>query len=239
MTEKNFSILAFDSSSSCCSAALIAAGVLIGEDMRSGPGNSSALLLSMIDRLLQDAALSADELDCIAVAQGPGSFTGLRVSISTAQGLGFSLNKPLVGISTLEILAAQNMPCDGAVCPMLDARRGQVYTGLFDQGPDGETRARSEECVICPEQWAASLQDPVLLCGSGAQLYQDTIARVCTADYRFAPDMNSRPRAAMLARMALKRCAAGRTLAPAQVLPGYVRRPDAERTADQLLLQKT
>jgi len=235
MTAKPLSVLAFDSSSSCCSAALVIGGVLVGEDMRSGSGNYSALLLAMIDRLLQDAALAACELDCIAVAQGPGSFTGLRVGISTAQGLGFSLGKPLIGVSTLEILASQNMPCAVTVCPMLDARRGQVYTGLFKQSPGGEAVAVSEECVVCPEQWAAELQGPVLVCGSGAQLYQETIQRVCTAKYCFAPDMNARPRAAMLAYIALKRLEAGLTSAPAQVLPAYVRRPDAERNAGRHL----
>jgi tRNA threonylcarbamoyladenosine biosynthesis protein TsaB len=225
MTIKPLSILAFDSSSSCCSAALSVGGVLIGEDMRSGSGNYSVLLLTMIDRLLQDAALAARELDCIAVAQGPGSFTGLRVAIS--------------GVSTLEILAAQNMPCSASVCPMLDARRGQVYTCLFKQGPDGDALAVGEACVISAEQWAAGLREPVLLCGSGAQLYQDAIARVCTAEHHFAPDMNARPRAAMLARIALKRLEAGLVSAPAQVLPGYVRRPDAERAAGQQHLQKS
>lgn len=239
MIEKPLYVLAFDSSSACCSAALTAGDVLIGEDMRSGSGNYSVLLLTMIDRLLRDASIDARELDCIAVAQGPGSFTGLRVGISTAQGLGFSLDKPLVGVSTLEILAAQNIPCSATVCPMLDARRGQVYTCLFKQGPDGDALAVSEEGVVCPEQWAAGLQEPVLLCGSGAQLYRDAIERVCTAGHHFAPDMNARPRAAMLARIALKRLEAGLTQPPAQVLPGYVRRPDAERAAVQGHLQKT
>ncbi len=238
MSDRPLSVLAFDTSSSYCSAALIVDGVLLGEDMRSGPGNYSALLLQMIDRLLRDAGLAAHDLDCIGVAQGPGSFTGLRVGISTAQGLGFSLDKPLVGVSTLEILAAQNMPCAATVCPMQDARRGQVYTGLFNQGPDDEAVVVHAECVICPEQWAASLRGPVLLCGSGALLYQETIKQACTAEYCFAPEMNSRPRAAMLARIALRRCAVGRTRQPAQVLPGYVRRPDAERAAGQHL-QKT
>ena len=206
--------------------------------MRSGAGNYSILLLTMIDRLLRDAGLEAHDLDCIAVAQGPGSFTGLRVGISTAQGLGFSLSKPLVGVSTLEILAAQNMPSGLVVCPMLDARRGQVYTCLFKQGPNGEAAAVSEEVVMCPEQWAAGLQEPVLLCGSGARLYKDTITRVSKAEHHFAPDMNERPRAAMLGRIALKRCAAGLIHPPEQVLPGYVRRPDAERSAVQRDLRK-
>lgn len=231
MTEQPFSILAFDTSTPSCSVALIANGTLVGEDTRSGPGNYSALLLRMIERLMQDAALAISELDCIAVAQGPGSFTGLRVGISTAQGLGFALTKPLIGVSTLEIVATQNMPFAGNVCAMLDARRGQVYTCLF-KGTGNAAAALSEEHVICPEQWASSLQGPVLFCGCGAQVYQETIKRACVAEHYFAPDMNARPRAAMLARIALKRLTAGQGQHPAQVLPGYVRRPDAERAAD-------
>ena len=231
MTGQPFSILAFDTSTPSCSVALIANGTLIGEDTRSGPGNYSALLLRMVARLMQDAALAISELDCIAVAQGPGSFTGLRVGISTAQGLGFALTKPLIGVSTLEIVATQNMPFAGNVCAMLDARRGQVYTCLF-KGTGNAAAALSEEHVICPEQWASSLQGPVLFCGCGAHVYQETIKRACVAEHYFAPDMNARPRAAMLARIALKRLTAGQGQHPAQVLPGYVRRPDAERTAD-------
>ncbi len=232
MIEQARNLLAFDTSTACCSVALIAHGELVGEDTRSGPGNYSALLLRMVDRLLQDAALTINELDCIAVAQGPGSFTGLRVGISTAQGLGFAIDKPLIGISTLEIIAAQNMPFFGKVCPMLDARRAQVYTGLFDQGITNEAKAIHEECVICPEQWASSLQEgPILFCGNGAHVYHETIKRACAARHYFAPDIHARPSAAMLARIALERLAAGQGKQPAQVLPGYVRRPDAERKA--------
>ncbi len=227
MIEQPLTLLAFDTSTTCCSVALIAHGALVGEDTRSGPGNYSALLLRMVDRFLHDAALAINDLDCIAVAQGPGSFTGLRVGISTAQGIGFAINKPRIGVSTLEIVAAQNMPFPGKVCPMLDARRAQVYTGLFEQGT-----AIHEECVICPEQWASSLQEgPILFCGSGAHAYQETIKRACTVEHYFAPDVNARPHAAILARIALERFADGRGNNPAQVLPAYIRRPDAERKA--------
>ncbi len=175
MTAQPFNILAFDTSTTCCSVALIAHGARAVEDTRNGPGNYSALLLQMVDRLLQDASLTIHDINCIAVAQGPGSFTGLRVGISTAQGLGFSLGKPLIGVSTLEIVAAQNMPFPGKICPLLDARRAQVYTSLFD-GTACPATAIHEECVICPKQWATSLQQgPLLFCGNGAQVYQDTI----------------------------------------------------------------
>lgn len=231
MIEQPYTLLAFDTSTACCSVALIADGKLIGEDTRSGPGNYSALLLEMIDRLLQKAALAIHDLDCIAVARGPGSFTGLRVGISTAQGLGFALDKPLIGVSTLEIIATQNMPFNGKICPMLDARRAQVYTGLFE-GTANAATAIHEECVVCPEQWTASLQaGPLLFCGNGAQVYQEAITGACTVEHSFAPDMNAQPQAAMLARIALERLAHGQGKQPAQVLPGYVRRPDAERNA--------
>ncbi len=229
MTAQPFNILAFDTSTTCCSVALIAHGARAVEDTRNGPGNYSALLLQMVDRLLQDASLTIHDINCIAVAQGPGSFTGLRVGISTAQGLGFSLGKPLIGVSTLEIVAAQNMPFPGKICPLLDARRAQVYTSLFD-GTACPATAIHEECVICPKQWATSLQQgPILFCGNGAQVYQETIKQNCGAEHYFAPDTNTNSSAAMLARLALERFAAGEGKQPAQVLPGYVRRPDAER----------
>jgi tRNA threonylcarbamoyladenosine biosynthesis protein TsaB len=230
MTETSRTILAFDTSTPSCSAALLAGETVLGEDTCSGAGNYSALLLQAIDRLLRDAALAIDDIDCIAVAQGPGSFTGLRVGISTAQGLGFALAKPIIGISTLEIVAAQNMPFAGTVCPMLDARRSQVYTCLYEQS-GSEVTAVSEPNVVCPEVWVSSLQGPVLFCGSGAQVYRQAIGQACAAEHSFAPEMNSRPRAAMLARIALRRLMAGQTRQPAQILPCYVRRPDAERAS--------
>lgn len=230
MTEASRTILAVDTSTSSCSAALLAGGTLLGEDTCSGAGNYSAQLLQMVDRLLRDAALVIDDVDCIAIAQGPGSFTGLRVGISTAQGLGFALAKPLVGVSTLEIVASQNMPFAGTVCPMLDARRSQVYTCLYE-GTGNEAKAVSEQRVVCPQQWVSSLQGPVLFCGSGAQAYRQAIGQACAAEHYFAPDMNSRPRASMLAQIALRRLMAGQARQPAQILPCYVRRPDAERAS--------
>lgn len=230
-TGQSLNLLAFDTSTACCSVALIARGELVGEDRRSGAGNYSALLLRMIDRLLGDAGIALGELDCIAVTLGPGSFTGLRVGISTAQGIGTAIDKPLIGVSTLEIIAAQNMPFAGKLCPLLDARRSQVYAGLFEEEAGG-LKALQEESVICPEQWASSLREgPILFCGNGAQVYRETIKQVCTVRHHFAPDMNAAPHAAVLARIALQRFAAGQGKRPAQVLPGYVRRPDAERTA--------
>ena len=232
MTEQSANILAFDTSTHVCSAALIARGTLIGEDVRTGSGNYSALLMRMVDRLLQDAELAVHELDCIAVAQGPGSFTGLRVGISTAQGIGAAIDKPLVGVSTLEIIARQNSPFPGKICPMLDARRSQVYAAIFEGRAEG-IAAIDAACVTCPEKWASSLQQgPVLFCGNGAYVYQETIKQACTVEHSFAPAANARPQAATLAHIALRRFTDGNGKQPEQILPGYVRRPDAERKAD-------
>lgn len=230
MTESSRTILAFDTSTACCSVALLVDGTLLGEDTRSGAGNYSTLLLQMVNRLLQDAALTIHEIDCIAVAQGPGSFTGLRVGISTAQGLGFALTKAVIGVSTLEIIAAQNMPFGGTLCPMLDARRNQIYTCLFE-GTGNEAKAISDKNVVCPEQWVSSLRGPLLFCGNGAQVYRQAIKQACTTEHYFAPDMNSRPQAAMLAHIALNRFVDGKSSQPGHILPCYVRRPDAERAA--------
>ena len=130
MDKKELITLAIDASGQYCSAAITKGWNLVGEQLISGTKNHSELILLIIDELVNSTGIALSDIDIVAVTKGPGSFTGVRTGISTAQGLAFSLDKILVGVSTLEVLAVQSGIDYGYVCPMIDARKKQVYTCL-------------------------------------------------------------------------------------------------------------
>jgi tRNA threonylcarbamoyladenosine biosynthesis protein TsaB len=124
-------ILAIDTSSVAGSIALVEDGLVAGELMVSDVGRHSKWLLGAVDEFLKDQGLEVSEIDLFAVGSGPGSFTGLRIGISTLKGLAWALGRPVIGVSTLEALAMNLSVEDGLVCPLLDARKKQVYSALF------------------------------------------------------------------------------------------------------------
>ena len=125
-------VLGIESASMVASAAIVEDGNLIAEYTVNHKKTHSQTLLPMIDEIVRMTETNLSELDGIAVSAGPGSFTGLRIGSATAKGLGLALGKPLLHISTLEAMAWQLWGCDGLVCPIMDARRGQVYGGAYD-----------------------------------------------------------------------------------------------------------
>ena len=124
--ETNMKILAIDSSGLVASAAILTEENLIAEYTVNYKKTHSQTLLPMIDEIVRMAEVDLKEIDAIALAEGPGSFTGLRIGSSTAKGLGLALGKPIIGVSTLKALAYNLFGTDSLICPMMDARRGQV-----------------------------------------------------------------------------------------------------------------
>ena len=135
-------ILALESSATACSAALCRDGALIAQSFQNSGLTHSRTLLPMVNDLLKNCGETLEGVDVIAVAAGPGSFTGLRIGSATAKGLAFAMEKPIVPVPTLEGLAYQMYGTDALVCPIMDARRNQVYTGLY------EFRSRSAVCAV-------------------------------------------------------------------------------------------
>jgi len=184
-------------------------------------------LLQSIEDLLAKADLEKSALDAIAVVRGPGSFTGLRVGLATAKGLSLAADCPLLGISSLQCLAMQLPFTSMPVCVMLDARKQEVYTALFNWQA-GYAHPVAEERVVKPEKLLADITSETLFVGNGALVYRSLIVRQLAGRAHFAPAFLNLPRAAAAAALALREWQAGRTFSADELMPSYIRPSEAE-----------
>ncbi len=182
-------ILAFESSAKAASAALVRDGRLVSQSLQISGLTHSRTLLPMAEDLLKNCETAIGDVDVFAVAHGPGSFTGVRIGVSTVKGLAWAADKPCVGVSTLEAMAWHGLAAGGTVCPVMDARRQQVYNALFEiRG--GRPERLCDDRPISLEELASELEalpSPVFLLGDGAALtaaYLDKRG----IPYRMAPD---------------------------------------------------
>lgn len=163
-------ILTIDTATTVCSAALVKDGAVQAIKENNEGLNHSVLLAPYIDDLLREHRLDIRDLDAVAVSMGPGSYTGLRIGVSTAKGLCFGAGIPLIAVPTLRALArsvADRIGDDALYCPMLDARRMEVYTALFDRGNRPVTPTRAE--IITPDSFVEQLADrTVYFFGNGS-----------------------------------------------------------------------
>ena len=223
-------ILALESSATAASVALCEDESLIAQSFRDTGLTHSQTLLPMTEELLVHCGLAAADLDLIAVAAGPGSFTGLRIGVSTAKGLAWAAGLPCAGCSTLESMAWQLAGFDGEICAAMDARRHQVYNARF--------RAESGRLVRLTEDRAIALEDLIeelrgtaavqLVLGDGAKLCCDALAGA-GIPARLAPANLRQQTAWGVARMGLELARAGKTVPPEGLVPVYHRLSQAER----------
>ena len=190
------------------------------------PGQPQAgSLLVAIDSVLAETSRGLDQVDLIALSVGPGSFTGLRVGLSTALGLAFEKPLRIAPVSTLAALSLQagERP---RIAPVLDARKRQVYAGLY--APDAA--ALLSDRLADPGEWAESLRGRgrVHLLGSGAELYRERITAALGSDAEFLPESLGRPRAASVGRLGHEIARRGGALPPEQVRLRYLRTADAK-----------
>lgn len=164
--------LAFESSAKAASVALVRDGKLISQYSQCSGLTHSRTLLPMAEDLLKNAELSLDQVELFAVAQGPGSFTGIRIGVSTVKGLAWAGNKPCVGVSTLEAMAWHGLSAGGYICPVMDARRSQVYNALFKIENGRPVRLCQDRAIALPllAGELKELRSPVFLVGDGAEL---------------------------------------------------------------------
>ena len=224
-------ILAFESSAKPASAALVKDGQLLSQYMQCSALTHSRTLLPMAEDMLKNAELRLSDVDLIAVAHGPGSFTGIRIGVSTVKGLAWAAEKPCVGVSTLEAMAWHGLAVGGYICPVMDARRSQVYNALF-KIENGRPVRMTEDRPIALEELAkevTALGAPVFLIGDGAALcfeYFTAHGVPCV----MAPD-NLRWQGVAMA-------AADKTPGNAdELLPVYLRLSQAERERQERLSQ--
>lgn len=220
-------LLTIDTSTNVCSIALTDGPQPVAEYLFSPGRKAAARLVPAILDLMADAGLAIADLDGFGVALGPGSFTGIRVGVAAVKGLALAAGKPAVGFSSLAMLA-QNLPwADCPVCPLFDARKGEVYAGLY--------RCRSlpepiqADRAISPDRLVAGIDGRTLFVGDGADRYRELIAGALGDLAIFAPSSAMQPRASAGALLALK--AFERGLVPPLPLlnPSYLRLSEAEQ----------
>lgn len=224
-------ILALDSSGLVASVAVVQDDVMLAEYTVNYKKTHSQTLLPMLDEVAKMIELDLQTIDAIAIAGGPGSFTGLRIGSATAKGLGLALDKPLIAVPTVDALAWNFCGTDKLICPMMDARRNQVYTGIY--------RFRGEEFVTIQKQYPAAVEEitaklnelgePVLLLGDGIPVYRQLLESLLTIPYQFAPAHQSRQRAGAVAALAIQYAKEGRFETAAEHGPDYLRLSQAER----------
>src|SRR5579884_905677 len=223
-------ILSIETATLAGGVALMDEAHLIAEYRLHVEVRHSERLLSTIDRLLSDSGISVATLDAIAVSIGPGSFTGLRVGLSTAKGLAMGAGKPVVTVPTLEAIAALFPYSHALIAPMLDARRQEVYWALFNTREGEPIPVHSEEATS-PEAVLSSIErfdQPVLFVGEGAEKYRDILQEGRPEKALFAPKRLQFPSAAAVAELGLAKLKRGEVHPPEEVIPFYLRASTAE-----------
>ncbi len=190
-------ILALDSSGLVASVAVVSDDNLIGEYTINYKKTHSQTLLPMLDEVAKMTELDLKTIDFIAVSAGPGSFTGLRIGSATAKGLALALDKQIVSVPTVDALAYNLWGSADVVCPLMDARRQQTYTGLYDF-TDGRMNTILPQCVVMIEEIVDQINElgrRVIFLGDGVDVFRDYINEHVKVDYDFAPAMCNKQRA--------------------------------------------
>ncbi|RJR44825.1 MAG: tRNA (adenosine(37)-N6)-threonylcarbamoyltransferase complex dimerization subunit type 1 TsaB [Deltaproteobacteria bacterium] len=215
-------ILALDTSTDKGSLALMEGDRLLGEYSLHSPGTYLQHLLPAVEDLFQAAGRTLHHLEAIAVSQGPGNFTGLRIGLATAKGLAWALGCPLAAVPTLEALAAQ-VPCQPHdIAVLMDAKRQEVYLGLF-KGPEELPTAQGEPQRLPVSDLPSLLRPPLLLTGPGLEAYGDFLKQHLSPEIAWAPPDLRHPQAATIARLGRLRLEQGLAVAPQQLTPAYLR----------------
>ncbi|MDE6531799.1 MAG: tRNA (adenosine(37)-N6)-threonylcarbamoyltransferase complex dimerization subunit type 1 TsaB [Lachnospiraceae bacterium] len=239
-------IIALDSSGLVASAAIVQDGELVGEYTINHKKTHSQTLLPMLEELKDMTELELDTVDAIAVAGGPGSFTGLRIGSATAKGLAWTMDVPVISVPTTDAMAYHFYGSDKLICPIMDARRSQVYCGIytFERAQDGQMapwqggrvayrlKVIQDACAVAVEdliQRLNEMQKEVIFLGDGVPVYQDAIIERTTIPFSFAPPHCNRQRAANVAVLGAVYFAEGKIQRAAEHAPEYLRLSQAER----------
>lgn len=225
-------ILAFDSSGLVASVAIVQDDNLIAEYTTNYKKTHSQTLLPMLDEVVRMTETDKKSFDLLAVAAGPGSFTGLRIGSATVKGLALAWNIPVVAVPTLEALAYNAWGSRRIICPIMDARRRQVYTGLYRFDKDDKMEVLMDQVPMDIDELIEVLGDrgeEVLFVGDGIDVYADTIRQKMTVPFSFAPAHMNKQRAGSVAVAAKKRYEEGIYTSGDDFAPEYLRQSQAER----------
>jgi tRNA threonylcarbamoyladenosine biosynthesis protein TsaB len=226
-------VLGIETSTMTGSIALVEEEKLIAEYTLNLGQTHSTRLMPAIDRILKDSNLTIEEIEGIAVALGPGSFTGLRIGIATAKALAQGLGKPIVGIPTLDGLARNLLPGKQVICPLLDARKREIYFALYESKDDKLKRLTDylslkpgELLKMINTQQPAIDNQPIYFLGNGTFLYKDLLKKNLGKRALFISGANNFPRGANIALLGLKKLAREKPGKLFSLKPLYIRHPD-------------
>lgn len=220
-------ILAVDTATPSCSVAVWEDDRLAAELTFDRPQTHSKHLMGMVDEVLALCTAAPEEIDGLAVTRGPGSFTGLRIGLAAVKGLAAALDKPVVAVSTLHALASQAAHYPHVICPMIDARRGEVYCALY-RIEGRRLRVMAHEAVLPPGEALKGLREPTLFVGSGAVAHRSLLMQGLGEKAVFAPPQSHLIRAGSVALLAMKDFKLGKYANLGELTPRYLRKSDAE-----------
>ena len=223
-------ILAFETSAKAASVALTQDGNLLGESYQNTGLPPSQTLMGMAEDLLKQCSKTVSDLDAVAVAEGPGSFTGVRIGVAAAKGLAWGAELPCYGVSTLEAMAVSLGIYEGYVCPCMDARRNQVYNALFYVNQGKLERLREDRAIALADLKTEleQLNAPIYLVGDGSRLTHKTLSAEIP-NLILPPEHRIHQRAVGVAILADAKAAAGESGDGAALTPNYLRLSQAER----------
>jgi len=228
-------LLALDSSGLVASVAIVTEDSLLAEYTINYKKTHSQTLLPMLDEIVRMLELDLSEVDGIAVAAGPGSFTGLRIGCATAKGLGLALNKPIIAVPTLDSLAYNLFGTDKLICPLMDAKRNQVYTGLYEFSGNYFKVLKKQTAIAVEEiiDEINLLGREVIYLGDGTSPYKGIIQEKTKVSYQFAPLHLNRQRAGAVGALGIEYYQKNKVETAEQHEPVYLRLSQAERERAQ------
>ncbi len=221
-------ILGIDTSTSCGSVGLIEDEETISEYLLNTPVTHSERLLRAIEFVLREARCRIEQIQGWAVALGPGSFTGLRIGVSTVKGLAFTTGKPVAGISTLDVFASQIAVTSHLICPILDARKKEVYTAFYRYGERGSLTRQSEYLAIPPEDLVTKIKEQTIFLGDGVKIYGDFLLNCLPSLAIVPPAPFHVSHGSMVATLGMELLRKGEQLDLSAFSPIYIRRSEAE-----------
>jgi tRNA threonylcarbamoyladenosine biosynthesis protein TsaB len=222
-------VLGIDTATSCCSIGLIDDNRVIAESLSDIPVTHSERLLTSLEQVLREGRCALEDLDGWAVSIGPGSFTGLRIGVSTVKGLAFATQKPVSGVSTLDVLASQLHPTPYLICPILDARKGEVYAAFYRYGEEEFPKRRCDYQALRPEDLIRAIDEKTIFIGDGVRRYGDFLSQSLSSLAVFPPDpFFHMPHGSVLAKRGLELIQKGDVLDLSTFIPLYVRPSEAE-----------
>lgn len=228
-------VLAIEASGNVASVAVASEEKILAEITTDSKKTHSQTLLPMIDEVLKKTECSVDDMDFIAISKGPGSFTGLRIGSATAKGMAFAANKQIVEVGTLEAMAYSISDVNCVICPLIDARNKNVFTGFYRVKEDGALEEVDEQQAITLDEAIDKMNafDKVVLLGDGADVYKATLMEKLNNSYRFVPAHLNRQRAGMVATLGMRYYNEGKAIDSDKHAPTYLRKSQAERMREQ------